>query len=105
MSKKSAREIELEKQLQAALKMVADRDKKIIDQQKEIESLKKTIAKQNKELEEKALEIKRKNDIILLNNYNQYFSKSVLFAEIFGLQFFKLFRKSTRLHNGLRCCF
>lgn len=76
MSKKSAREIELEKQLQAALKMVADRDKKIIDQQKEIESLKKTIAKQNKELEEKALEIKRKNDIILLNNYNQYFSKS-----------------------------
>lgn len=76
MSKKSAREIELEKQLQVALKMVADRDKKIIDQQKEIESLKKTIAKQNKELEEKALEIKRKNDIILLNNYNQYFSKS-----------------------------
>ncbi len=90
MSKKSTREIELEKQLEAALKMVADkdaiiadknkaianRDKKIIEQQKEIESLKKTIAKQNKELEEKVLELKKKNDIILLNNYNQYFSKS-----------------------------
>ena len=97
MSKKSAREIEFEKQLEVALKMVADRDKaiadrdkaiadrdkaiadrdkKIIDQQKEIESLKKTIAKQNREIEEKSLELKRKNDIILLNNYNQYFSKS-----------------------------
>lgn len=76
MIKKSAREIELEKQLEAALKMVSDRDKKIIDQQKEIESLKKTIAKQNKEIEEKSLELKKRRDIILLNNYNQYFSKS-----------------------------
>lgn len=76
MSKKSIREIELEKRLEAALKMVEERDKKIIDQQKEIESLKKTIAKQNKELDKRALEIKKKTDIILLNNYNQYFSKS-----------------------------
>ena len=50
MNKKSIREIELEKRLEAALKMVEERDKKIIDQQKEIESLKKTIAKQNREL-------------------------------------------------------
>lgn len=76
MGKRSAREIELEEQLEAALRLVADRDKIIIRQQKEIESLKKTVAKQNRELEEKALELKRKNDIILLNNYNQYFSKS-----------------------------
>lgn len=76
MNKKSIREIELEKRLEAALKMVEERDKKIIDQQKEIESLKKTIAKQNKELDKRALEIKKKTDIILLNNYNQYFSKS-----------------------------
>ena len=29
----------------------------------------------------------------------------LLFAKIFGLQLFKLYRKSTCLHNGLRCCF
>lgn len=34
-----------------------------------------------------------------------FFSIMLLFTKIFGLQFFKLFRKSTRLHNGLRCYF
>ena len=33
------------------------------------------------------------------------YSPLVLFAKIFGLQLFKLYRKSTCLHNGLRCCF
>lgn len=76
MSKKSQREIELERQLAEALKILSERDKTIILQQKEIETLKQQLAKANKELEKKILEIKKKNDIILLNNYNQYFSKS-----------------------------
>lgn len=83
MSKKSAREIELEKKLEAALNALNEkeqalkqRDQTIVDQQKEIESLKKELAKANKEIEKQAFEIKNKTDIILLNNYNQYFSKS-----------------------------
>ena len=108
MSKKSTREIELEKQLEAALKMVAskdeiiaDRDKKIIEQQKEIESLKKTIAKQNRELEEKVLELKKKNDIILLNNYNQYFSKSERTKDVLKkARSIKLIEESSKKKRG-----
>lgn len=69
-------ELELEKKLEAALAIIKQRDDKIVEQQAEIEKLKKEVYKLNKKVEEQALEITRKNNIILLNNYNHYFSNS-----------------------------
>ena len=73
---KSNREIYLENKIKKLEEKLLKRDKKILDQQKEILELKKELCKQNKQIEKFVLENKRKNDLIKINAYEQYFSKS-----------------------------
>ena len=90
MEAKSLREIELEKELEKARKVIESQNKVIESQDnlikerdgmvfsltKENEKLKKSLARANRDLDKASLEIKRKDEIIKLNNYNKYFSMS-----------------------------
>ncbi len=70
------REIYLENKIKKLEERLFKRDKKILDQQKEILELKKKIRSQNKQIEKFVFENKRKNDLLLINAYEEYYSKS-----------------------------